>query len=345
MGLNRRRISGQGARIGEVTDMLLISPVANDVGERVWTWERLVAAWLLSQRSEHTRRAYQIDVFEWTRWCLRCDTAPMQALRVHVDAWARSMDTRANSTVFRKLAAVSSLYKYAVQEGVLDRNPVAGVRRPPVSKMSDTRWLTVAEVRLFIREAAKAGERDHAIALLLALSGLRNSEIRELRIEQIGYTGQHHTLLIHGKGDHDERVPIPEPTAEALDLVIGDRTFGWVFPHDTHRTTNITYGPAYDGAPLPVPNVEASLSAGQMRRIITRLANRSGINSKNHPVTPHSFRHAGITAALDAGVDIRMVEVFARHMDGKTTRRYDRTRNNYANHACFTLARVMLSDA
>ena len=29
---------------------------------------------------------------------------------------------------------------------------------------------------------------------------------------------------------------------------------------------------------------------------------------------------------------------------GKTTRRYDRTRNNYANHACFTLARVMLSD-
>ena len=160
----------------------------------------------------------------------------------------------------------------------------------------------------------------------------------------MGYTGQHHTLLIHGKGDHDERVPIPEATAEALDVVIGDRTYGWVFPHDIQRTTPVAYGPAYDGAPLPVPNVEASLSPGQMRRIISRLANRSGINSKNHPVTPHSFRHAGITAALDAGVDIRMVEVFARHMDGKTTRRYDRTRNNYANHACFTLARVMLAD-
>ena len=42
----------------------------------------------------------------------------------------------------------------------------------------------------------------------------------------------------------------------------------------------------------------------------------------------HMLRHTFVTTMLDAGVDLRDVEIAARHADPKTTMRYDRARNN-----------------
>jgi site-specific recombinase XerD len=50
-------------------------------------------------------------------------------------------------------------------------------------------------------------------------------------------------------------------------------------------------------------------------------------------ITPHSSRHSSITMALDAGIGLRDVQDFARHEDPKTTRRYDRSRNQLNRHA------------
>ena len=55
---------------------------------------------------------------------------PLIASRAHVDTWARSLakiDGRTPATVARKLSAVSGFYRYAVNEDVIDRNPVAAV--------------------------------------------------------------------------------------------------------------------------------------------------------------------------------------------------------------------------
>jgi integrase len=57
-------------------------------------------------------------------------------------------------------------------------------------------------------------------------------------------------------------------------------------------------------------------------RIVRRVARRAGINKV---VGPHTFRHAFITAALDAGVPLRDVQEAASHADPRTTMRYDRT--------------------
>ncbi len=46
----------------------------------------------------------------------------------------------------------------------------------------------------------------------------------------------------------------------------------------------------------------------------------------------HALRHAFITAALDAGVPLRDVQIAARHADPRTTTRYDRARGNLDRH-------------
>ena len=65
-------------------------------------------------------------------------------------------------------------------------------------------------------------------------------------------------------------------------------------------------------------------------RIVGRVARLAGITKR---VTPHTLRHAFITAALDAGVPLRDVQEAASHADPRTTMRYDRARVSLDRHA------------
>jgi integrase len=97
-------------------------------------------------------------------------------------------------------------------------------------------------------------------------------------------------------------IPLAPRTARAIDLAIGEHTDGPLFL-------------AADG-----------------RRLDWHGA---GITTK---VTPHTLRHAFITAALDAGVPLRDVQEAASHADPRTTMRYDRGRGSLDRHATYIVA-------
>ena len=58
---------------------------------------------------------------------------------------------------------------------------------------------------------------------------------------------------------------------------------------------------------------------------------------------PHMIRHIFVTTMLDAGVDLRDVQIAARHADPRTTMRYDRARKNLDRHPNYILAAYMAS--
>jgi integrase/recombinase XerD len=58
---------------------------------------------------------------------------------------------------------------------------------------------------------------------------------------------------------------------------------------------------------------------------------------------PHVLRHTYSTTMLDAGVDLRDVQITARHADPRTTMRYDRARTNLDRHPNYILAACMAS--
>ena len=70
-------------------------------------------------------------------------------------------------------------------------------------------------------------------------------------------------------------------------------------------------------------------------RIVRRTARQAGICKL---VTPHTLRHAFITAALDAGVPLREVQEAASHADPRTTMRYDRARGSLDRRATYIVA-------
>jgi site-specific recombinase XerD len=69
----------------------------------------------------------------------------------------------------------------------------------------------------------------------------------------------------------------------------------------------------------------------------------SPISAKIARPDPHMLRHTYVTTMLDAGVDLRDVQIAARHADPRTTMRYDRARKNLDRHPNYILAAYMAS--
>ena len=112
-------------------------------------------------------------------------------------------------------------------------------------------------------------------------------------------------------------IPLAPRTARALDLAIGERTEGPVFLAADRRR----------------------LDRHGAGRIVRKTARRAGISKA---VTPHTLRHAFITAA---GVPLRDVQEAASHADPPTTMRYDRARGSLDRHATYIVAAYLAGAA
>jgi integrase len=129
---------------------------------------------------------------------------------------------------------------------------------------------------------------EHALISLLALNGLRVSEATGADIDHLGLERGHRTPTITRKGGKVVTIPLAPRTARAIDLAISERAGGPAFL-------------TADGRRLD------RHGAG---RIVRKVARQAGIGKA---VTPHTLRHAFITAALDAGVRLRDVQEAASH--------------------------------
>jgi integrase/recombinase XerD len=121
-----------------------------------------------------------------------------------------------------------------------------------------------------------------------------------------------------GKGTKVVLVPLPPAVGRAIDRAIGTRT----------------------GGPILLNNRGTRMDRHAATRRLRRLAGTAGIRTKAHP---RMLRHTFVTTMLDAGVDLRDVQIAARHADPRTTMRYDRARKNLDRHPNYILAAYMAS--
>lgn len=294
------------------TGALAVLPSAQPAPIR--TADELAAAFLAGY-SDATRRAYATDLRCWGDFLARHGVEPLAARRVTVDAYVRQLelDGRAPSTVARRLNALAGFYRYAVDEGLLDRSPLAGVRRPKVSELSPNLGLDRDELRALLAAGHQSGPRDHALASLLVLNGLRISETLRVDVADVDQERGHHTLRLNRKGGARQTVALAPRTATAIAELLDGR----------------------DAGPLFVTRTGRRLDRHAAAKVVGKLARRAGITKR---ISPHSCRHGFVTAALDAGVSLRDVQDAAGHADPRTTRRYDRARGSLDRSATYSVA-------
>jgi integrase/recombinase XerD len=272
--------------------------------------ERLALAGFLAGYRGLTREAYTLDLRQFASWCRAHSLNLFAVRRADIESFARDLEARgrARATVTRRLCTIAGFYRSAVEEELPEHSPAAHVRRPRLDYESHAVALDRNQLGALLVAAAIGPPAGHALSSLLALNGLRVSEATGADVEHLGLERGHRTLTITRKGGKVVTIPLAPRTARAIDLATGERTGGPIFL-------------AADGRRLD------RHGAG---RIVRRVARRAGI-TKN--VSPHTLRHAFITAALDAGVPLRDVQEAASHADPRTTIRYDRARGSLDRHA------------
>jgi len=281
-----------------------------------------VNAWLLTRRSENTRAAYRRDVLHFLQWGSEIGGNKLEAIDLaavtttEVGAYARSMTSEGvkPATVNRRLAALSSFYRWAILNklGGITLNPAHGdfvERESGSSQHSASSALDESAVKKLIAAASDAGPRDLLIVLVLSHGGIRVSELIGARVSDVRSDRGHCTLTVTGKGNKARTVVLPP---SACDLIGGD-----------------------DGAYIVAADDGSQLNRHQVTRVLARLRNRAGLDTK---LTPHVLRATMITEALLAGVPLWVVQDTAGHSDPKTTRIYQRKAAVLDNSPTYALA-------
>jgi integrase/recombinase XerD len=289
-------------------------------------------AWLANRRlSAHTRAAYRRDVHQFLAWCAGRDLDPLRASFLHVNAYARDLESTvdartgkvlAPASVARKLSALSSWYAFLLRLQAVGANPVGGADRPRVDRdTSATVGLSGAEVDAILAAAARqvgpTAARDLTILALLADLGLRVGEVVALDHADIGTERGHRTVRFVGKGGKPRRRALTPNVVAALEGYLAVR--GGV------------------AGPLFCTASGGRVDRHAVFRLVRRLAKEAGVPAWAR-LSPHSLRHAFATSARDEGVPLEDVQDAMGHADPRTTRRYDRDRHNLDRDPAYTIA-------
>lgn len=306
--------------------------------------DALIDEWLDKHKdSPHTHEAYGRDIRYWRTYLTEVlDGDVMLAQGRDVERYQLWLTRTplpstgkvpAPSTVRRRVEVVSSFYRWAVKREYLPRNPADFVDRVKVDPdHSDTSSLTEDEAIRVIDEAfgrtaklsypdrKRVAERDALIVAVMCTTGLRTSEVRALRVEDLGYDSGYRVAKVIRKGKKPG-VVVLGPAAEMVDRYV--QAHGW------------TEGPLFrtrSGAPVPRSWVFESL----------RLVAVAAAVPDPHRITPHGLRHTYVTLALDAGVPLGDVQAGVGHADPRTTQRYDRNRKRLHNSPTHVVGPALL---
>lgn len=294
----------------------------------------LLRDWLASL-SERTREAYQQDLVDFTRFmgapnelvALRGLIEPgqaaanMTALRYRTDRVERKL---APATINRRLAALRSAVSLFRVAGLISW--ALEVRPLKSHKYRDVRGPGVAGVRSLIRATVGEGVkalRDRALIHLMFDMGLRRGEVVSLDVEHLDMAGRR--LLVAGKarGGEREALTIPEPALDALRAYLFVRG-------------NPPSGPLFTNCDRAKKG-SGRLTGEGIRKALAEIAHDAGLGK----VRPHGLRHAAITAALDAGRDVREVLRFSRHRDPRTLMHYDDSRKDHGGEVASVVASLL----
>lgn len=285
----------------------------------------LLDAYIRGLPSEPTRKVYRrcvlaFDGFLGERPLHSATRRDVEAFRAHLENLGR-----AASTIAKHLTALNGYFGFALEEGELERNPVASARRPKLSDHSTRKGITKAETQQLLAvcdPGSMIGLRDRALIMVLAIQGWRISEALGLQVEDLGEEQGHKVAEILGKGGKQARVPLAAPVWSAI--------------QDWLDGAGIEEGPIFVAVRKGGSVVQSqAISSQSAWKRIRHIAGRAGISRELHP---HLFRHGCATAALAAGVPLHQVQDHLRHADPRTTRRYDSHRLSLANPTAHVLA-------
>lgn len=228
--------------------------------------------------------------------------------------WLQERKGNSTATRNQRQAALNSFFRYLMHEfpdylSEVQRILAIPIKRVPEKEIS---FLKTEGVRLLIEQVdlnKRNGLRDYTMLVLLYTTGIRVSELVNLRVKDVSLQTPA-TLLVHGKGQKDRYVPLFGSATK----VLGDYISQYQLDRE-HRFSDWLFK----------NHMNEQLQRQGVNYIIGKYAN---LARSCYPelipsdLSPHKIRHTTAMELVDAGVDLIYIRDLLGHVSVKTTEMY-----------------------
>lgn len=257
--------------------------------------------------AKNTLLAYRNDLGQCARFLAGRKLGLLKAGRADLLAFlaARQKEGIVARSNARMLSALRHAYRYFLRERLIEADPSALLQSPKLPK-GLPKALSEADVEALLAAPdvdTPKGLRDRAMLELMYASGLRVSELCELRLSELNL--RQGALRVRGKGSKDRLLPV------------GEVAIDWLERYFAASRPLLLKGKASD-------RVFVSNRGGPVLRqgfwlMVKGYAAQVGIV---RPVTPHGLRHSFATHLLNHGADLRALQMLLGHSSLSTTQIY-----------------------
>lgn len=283
-------------------------------------WQDAIKLWLDRQNSRNTAQSYRSSL---TGLLAFCGKPAWEISRKDIAGWLADLHQagRTDATVASRISGVKSFYTFVIREYVTldmdgeeyrlrEDNPAASFKLPKVERYGKAMCWDEEQAGAFLRAINTdnlPGLRNKALFAGYLLTGLRNSELRQLRYEDLEVLpGGIVIMRYQGKGKPNQTKEVYPPVYEAI-MAFADaeqKFAGFVF----HRYTNT-------GEIIDLP-----ISDQTVRDSLKYYARKAGLRTRGLKV--HSLRHTAAYLRAQAGDDEDTIRRFLKQNNVETTRLY-----------------------
>ena len=264
--------------------------------------------WLEDGLSRNTLASYCNDLRQFGVWLEKSSSLNLIEAR-HSDlleflAYKVSIKVKANTTS-RELSSLKRFYRFLLRQGKIQADPSLNISAPKLPRNLPHN-LTEKDVEVLLRTPdvkQSIGLRDRTMLEVLYASGLRVSELVNLKVSQVSLsTG---VVRVMGKGGKERLAPL------------GEEALNWIDAYMAEARLKLL-GEKVSEA-LFVTARGSAMTRQAFWHLIRRHASQAGISK---PLSPHTLRHAFATHLLNHGADLRVVQLLLGHSDISTTQIY-----------------------
>jgi integrase/recombinase XerD len=252
--------------------------------------------------------SYARDLVHLGRFAAGRETPLASLDRAALEAFVRTLMSGGMSprSVARIVAATRGFYRYLTISRRITVNPADDLQ-PPRAWAALPTYLSIDEVDTLLAQpdvATPRGLRDRAFIEVLYATGLRVSELVDLKVSDVNLEGGF--LTTTGKGSKERLVPV------------GDEAVGWLAKYLSGARQALL---GRRSSPRLFVNARGGDALTRMGvwKLLKGYGTQAGVGSR---LSPHVLRHSFATHLLERGADLRAIQMMLGHSDLSTTQIY-----------------------
>jgi len=253
-------------------------------------------------------KSYEFDIVQFKNFIIenKIDESPKKCSKSTVKRYLyKNFSNKNTRSQARSISALKGFFNYLLFEGKINSSPLNDIESPKIeNKLPEV--LTEDEIKRLISSVkidSEFGQRNKAIIEVLYGTGIRVSELTELKISNIFFN--ENIIKVTGKGNRERYVPLGKIASIEIKKYLNAREKLKI----DSKFSDILFLNRYG----------RQLTRSMIFKVINDASKNAGIDKK---ISPHTLRHSYATHLLKNGADLRTIQLILGHESITTTEIY-----------------------